>query len=477
MDMFFEVGQDFANGEKSRRAHLYKLRLCASCHPAGIKQDPRLPSGKHFQGLGAAVIMAIFHFSVKMVSRGKGQSSVAKAAYNAREKLENGKTGEVHDYTRAEGLAFSGIFAPKDAPDWARDREKLWSEVERVENRINSQLAREVQIALPSELTEEQRRHLITDFVRENFVRHGLAADVAIHLPDREGDDRNHHAHVLLTTRALGPDGFGPKLREMNSKAQLETWRENWARTANRYLERYGHEARIDHRSLEAQGIDREPTTHKGPTATQMEREGEPSERGDINRDIEARNKERERLQIEARAVGLELTDAERVTEPRKTAGREALKELIGEEDKRRQEEHEATTSLEKSYDRGGMVSQQQAATRHHEQRQKSFDDAAALKRREAEAIKRLEAKGKQQRGHETKQQEEQKKRDQNSVAGRKDQGEQKREERTARTEQTEAKQREAQKNAMQEIFERSFGKGHNANTLERWGRERERER
>lgn len=139
--------------------------------------------------------------------------------------------------------------------------------------------------------------------------------------------------------------------------------------------------------------------------------------------------------------------------------------------------EHEAATSLEKSYDRGGMVSQQQAATRHHEQRQKSFDDAAALKRREAEAIKRLEAKGNQQRGQETKQQEEQKQRDQNSVAGRKDQGEQKREERTARTEQTEAKRREAQKNAMQEIFERSFGKGHNANTLERWGRERERDR
>ena len=255
--------------------------------------------------------MAIFHFPVSIVSRGKGQSAVAKAAYNAREKLENEKTGELHDYTRAEGLAFSGIFAPKDAPDWVQDREKLWSEVERVENRKNSQLARSIEIGLPHELTEEQRRQLVTDFVRENFVRHGMIADVAIHRPDRDGDERNHHAHVLLTMREIGPDGFGAKRREWNSKEQLETWRENWARTANRYLERHGHEARIDHRSLEAQGIDREPTQHLGPKATQLERSGEQSERGDINRDIEARNRERERLQIEARAVGRELTEVE----------------------------------------------------------------------------------------------------------------------------------------------------------------------
>lgn len=256
--------------------------------------------------------MAIFHFSAKVVSRGKGQSAVAKAAYNAREKLANEKTGEEHDYTRAGGLVFEGIFSPKNAPEWAQDRERLWSIVEAAENRKDSQLARSLDIALPHELTDDQRRQLITDFVRENFVRKGMVADVTIHAPDRDGDERNHHAHVLLTMREIGPDGFGPKVREWNSPHQLETWRENWARTTNRYLERHGHEARIDHRSLEAQGIDQEPTTHNGPTATQMEREGERSERGEANREITARNRERERLKAERGEVARALQEAGR---------------------------------------------------------------------------------------------------------------------------------------------------------------------
>jgi len=251
--------------------------------------------------------MAIFHFSAKMVSRAKGQSAVAKAAYNARDQLTNDQTGEHHDYSRGSGLTFEGIFAPKNAPAWAKDREKLWSEVEGAEKRKDAQLARSIDIALPHELTEEQRRQLVTDFVRENFARKGMVADVAIHAPCKEGDERNHHAHILLTTREIGPDGFGKKVRDWNSREQMETWRENWARMANRSLERHGHEARIDHRSLEAQGINREPTTHKGPTATQMEREGEASERGDINRAIETRNQERGRLREETLEIDREI--------------------------------------------------------------------------------------------------------------------------------------------------------------------------
>lgn len=418
-------------------------------------------------------------------------------------------------------MTFEGIFAPKDAPEWARDRERLWSEVEKAETRKNSQLAREVQIALPHELTEEQRQQLLTDFVRENFVRKGMVADVAIHAPDREGDDRNHHAHVLLTMREIGPNGFGAKLRELNSKGQLETWRENWARTANRYLERHGHEARIDHRSLAEQGIDREPTTHNGPTATQMEREGEASERGDINREIEARNRERERLEIAARAVGRELTElapeegkAVHVNDPQQPERRKSdhrkkaeaalnafanwtengkdflalaeekgflfaahkqavvvaldkwgsvysLKKIAGEKvadidrealptveqakgiqnDRR---ERRAAVSLEKSYDRGGMVAQQQAAMGHHQQRQKTLNQTNKQQEREKDAF-----------------------------ANRKDQGQQKREDKAARTEQTEATRRAAQKEAMKEIFETKFGKGHNANDRESWERER----
>jgi len=207
--------------------------------------------------------MAIFHFTAKIVSRGKGQSAVAKAAYNARERIEQELTGQVSDYSRKTGLMFSGIFAPKDAPEWARDRAALWNEVEKHEKRKDAQLAREIEIGLPHELTDEQRRQLVTDFVREQFQRKGMVADVNIHAPDRQGDERNYHAHILLTMRRIGPEGFGAKAREWDSREQLGNWREAWERTANRYLERHGHAARVDSRTLEAQGIDREPTKHR----------------------------------------------------------------------------------------------------------------------------------------------------------------------------------------------------------------------
>lgn len=243
--------------------------------------------------------MAIFHLAAKVVSRKAGQSVVAKAAYNASEELTEERTGEVKDYRRAQGLQFSGIYTPAHAPAWAQDRAKLWNAADQAENRKDSTLAREYEIALPHELNSEQRRFLVQDFVRESFTRKGYAADVAIHAPDREGDERNYHAHILVTDRRLEADGFAAdkkerKLKSPERKAELEALREKWERTANRHLERHGIEARIDRRSLKDQGINREPTQHLGPYATQLERDGEQSERGDINRDIEAHNKERE---------------------------------------------------------------------------------------------------------------------------------------------------------------------------------------
>lgn len=255
--------------------------------------------------------MAIYHFTAKIVSRSRGQSAVAKAAYNAREKMTDERTGERYDYQRKGGIVFSGIFAPKDAPEWVQDRQALWNEAERSEKRKNSQLAREVEIALPHELTDKQREFLVRDYVRENFVRHGMVADVSIHAPDKEGDGRNHHAHILLTLREIGPDGFGAKLRDFNSKKQLEDWREKWEHLANRHLERHGHDARIDRRTLEAQGIDREPTRHQGPTATQLEREGVKSELGDKNRTIEERNRQRAQLKTEKKEITNTLESAQ----------------------------------------------------------------------------------------------------------------------------------------------------------------------
>jgi hypothetical protein len=253
--------------------------------------------------------MAIFHLTAKVVSRGRGQSAVAKAAYNSREKIEQELTGKTNDYSRKGGLEFSGIFAPKDAPEWARDRARLWNEVEKFEKRKDAQLAREIEIALPHELNAEQRRQLVTDFVREQFQRKGMVADVNIHAPDRQGDERNYHAHILLTMREIGPDGFGPKVREWNGREQLEKWREGWERTANRYLERHGFEPTLDRRTLEAQGIDREPTKHRGVHAEGMERRGFDTERGNIHHDIVARNDNVAQLKKQLRVVTQELEE------------------------------------------------------------------------------------------------------------------------------------------------------------------------
>lgn len=255
--------------------------------------------------------MAIFHFAAKVVSRKSGQSVVAKAAYNAREELTEERTGEVKDYTRAEGLLFSGIYTPAHAPAWAHDRAKLWNAADRAERHPAATLAREYEVALPHELTDEQRRYLVQDFIRENFTRKGYAADVALHAPDREGDERNYHAHILVTDRKLEADGFAATKYDRQGtskerKAELEALRESWERTTNRHLERYGHKARIDRRSLEEQGIDREPTQHLGPYATQLERDGEESERGNVNRDIEARNQAREDAQRDYEAAQAE---------------------------------------------------------------------------------------------------------------------------------------------------------------------------
>lgn len=251
--------------------------------------------------------MAIYHFTVKVVSRGKGQSAIAKAAYNARERLEDERTGETHDYRRKGGIAFEGIFAPEDAPEWVHDRAELYNQVERAEKRKDAQLLREVEIALPHELTEEQREQLVTDFVRQRFVSRGMVADVAIHEPDPEGDERNHHAHILLTMRELGADGFGAKVREWNGKEQLEKWREEWEHAANRDLERFGHEARIDHRTLKAQGLEREPTAHRGPQVEAMERDGNATERGARCQETDERNRTLTQLKTELSLVESEI--------------------------------------------------------------------------------------------------------------------------------------------------------------------------
>ena len=157
------------------------------------------------------------------------------------------------DYAARGGVDHTEILAPDHAPDWVRDRSELWNRVEESETRKNSQVAREVRVALPAELTHEARVELVWEFAQAQFVERGMVADIALHAPGREGDERNHHAHILLTTREIGPEGFTAKNRDWNKVEVLEGWREAWARDSNAALERAGIEDRVDHRTLVAQ--------------------------------------------------------------------------------------------------------------------------------------------------------------------------------------------------------------------------------
>jgi hypothetical protein len=238
----------------------------------------------------------------QIVSGGKGHSAVSKAAYNARCELENERLGSRDDYSRKSAeCMFSGIYAPKDAPEWTRDREQLWNHVEAFEfgKRRDAQLAREFQIALPHELTAEQNRYALQDFIRDNFTRKGLIADLAIHAPDRHGDQRNIHAHLMVVLRRLdGTEFVATKDRPSSAerKAELDGWKRSLEHHLNRHLERHGFEPYYDLRSLEERGIEAEPTIHMGKQASALERDGVETERGQINRDIEERNRVREEL-------------------------------------------------------------------------------------------------------------------------------------------------------------------------------------
>jgi len=197
--------------------------------------------------------MAIYHLRATMISRSAGRSATGAAAYRSGERIHDERTGLSFDYRARGGVEHVEILAPERSPEWVQDRAALWNAVERAETRKNSQVAREIRVALPAELDRNERIALVRDFCQRSFVDRGMVADIALHAPGREGDERNHHAHILLTTREIGPEGFTTKNRDWNAVEILEGWREAWARDSNRALERCGHETRIDHRTLEAQ--------------------------------------------------------------------------------------------------------------------------------------------------------------------------------------------------------------------------------
>ena len=210
--------------------------------------------------------MAIYHLEGKIISRSQGRSAVAAAAYRACERLVDERTGLTHDFTRkGADRVQAEILLPASAPREFSDRETLWNAVEVVEKRKDAQLCREFNIALPRELTETQNWLLAKAFVHSEFVERGMIADVAFHR-GHKSQAGQPHVHVMLTLRSISAEGFGPKVREWNDRALLMHWREAWADHCNRRFLGLDLDLRIDHRTLEAQGIDLEPQTKIGPS-------------------------------------------------------------------------------------------------------------------------------------------------------------------------------------------------------------------
>ena len=266
---------------------------------------------------GGAVV-SIYHLHVAIVGRKTRRSAVATSAYHSAEKLHSDHDGVTHDYerssvvntsaynsggslehkgmdfdyTRKRGVVHTEIILPHNAPSEFKDRQTLWNAVECAEKRKDAQTARDIDVALPVELNRDEQINLVRDYVQENFVDKGMCADFAIH----DTGKGNPHAHILLTTRDVDEDGFHKKNRAWNDRCCLHEWRENWANSCNEQLEGYGVD-RIDHRTLKAQGIDREPTIHIGVTDKALEKKGIITKRVQKNRDIIARNERKKHVQ------------------------------------------------------------------------------------------------------------------------------------------------------------------------------------
>ena len=274
--------------------------------------------------------MAIYHFHVGHISRGKGASAVAAAAYRAGEALKSESYGEKYDYTRKGGVVFSEILLPSRAPPEYSDREILWNAVEKIERRKDAQLAYSFDIALQNEFTMEENKSIVKEYLLENFVSRGMIVDYAIHDPEKNGNS-NPHFHVMCPIRPLNDDGlWGTKQRReylfdennqpildeaghqkfnavpttnWGSPDSLEEWRKAWAEICNREFERKGLDCRIDHRSYKKQGIDQLPTIHEGPAVREMEKRGLRTDKGDWNRYIRDLNAKIKTLLVRIQAL------------------------------------------------------------------------------------------------------------------------------------------------------------------------------
>ena len=243
--------------------------------------------------------MAIYHLNAKIISRSNGKSATSAAAYRAGEKIYDERTGLTFDYTRKRGVYATEILAPENAPNWVGDRAQLWNAAELIEKRCNSRTAREFDIALPVELTHPQKQELVRGFATENFVNKGLVADIAFH----DINSHNPHVHIMITTRAVDENGLGAKDRNLDRKDFLLKLRESWANHVNQALESIGIDQRVDHRTLEEQGVNRIPQIHLGPNVAAMKLRGIVTERGDEYDRIQEANEQIETLETQLATV------------------------------------------------------------------------------------------------------------------------------------------------------------------------------
>jgi Ti-type conjugative transfer relaxase TraA len=234
--------------------------------------------------------MAIYHFSAKVISRSAGSSAVASAAYRSASRLHDERLDRCHDFSNKAGVVHSEVMAPDDAPERLGTRESLWNAVEAAELRRDAQLAREIEFAIPREMSQAEGTRLARDFVQREFVDLGMIADLNVHWDIGADGLARPHAHVMLTMREVGEDGFGKKVRHWNRTELVSHWREAWADHVNQRLAELDIDARVDHRSLQTQGLDLEPQNKIGPAAARRGIEGLETERLDDHAQIARRN-------------------------------------------------------------------------------------------------------------------------------------------------------------------------------------------
>ena len=486
--------------------------------------------------------MADYRCSVKArLSRGKGASVARAAAYIMRQRVQDERTGAVYDYSGNKDKAlWTGIFAPKGAPEWASDLQKLCDEIEAAEKRKDAQLLLPIELSLPHELTLEQNRWMLQDFIKENFTRQGYAAIAAIHAPPEGGDQRNIHAHLLVTLRTVHECGFAKTKKQqqenyMARSERVEALRASWEKHLKHHLKRHGFEKEaeaVSCKSLKDQGIDREPGVHIGPAASQMMKRGAKTERGDINQAIEERNRQLEQLKAAEQHVSRTIARVQRkidVTGMIRGAWKEsqgdALEFMIALNEQGLyvaqnnrgayaavekngfahrlpdKEMHKAIDALRREHS-GLMIpgleeqrelfrKQRQEARERGEQRRAAhlgatLYDRADMVTMQGDALRhirdarRLKERNEERRRREAEQEQ--------SVDGlrrdfwqelrelKRDPAEQAREDKKARTEQTEYQQRKAERDAMREQTDNQRGQ-RPASSNEEEGRERERER